>query len=165
MTIYRIKQFIWAITCKFKPIDEEIIKKYLNANEENLFNKLNKSEKHHSIRVCKEALEKYSYNDIDRKKLAKIALLHDVGKISGNLNVIDKSLIVVLDKVTRGKLKKYDFNKKIDIYYNHAKRSVDLLNNINEYDDEFLEAIKKHHYKNIDSNVYLKIVKECDDNN
>lgn len=165
MTIYRVKQFIWDITSRFKPIDEDIIKRYLNKEEENIFNKLSKSEKHHSIRVCKDALHKIDKNNIDENKLAKIALLHDVGKSLGRLNLIDKSIIVILDKITRGKLKKYDYNRKIDTYYNHPKKSVDLLSSINEYDDEFIEAIKKHHYKNIESNIYLKIVRECDDNN
>lgn len=165
MTIYRVKQFIWGITSRFKPIDEDIIKRYLDKEEENIFNKLSNSEKHHSIRVCKDALYKGNKENVDKDKLAKIALLHDVGKTLGKLNLIDKSVIVILDKVTRGKLKKYDYNGKIDIYYNHPEKSVDLLTNINEYDDEFIEAIKKHHYKNIESNIYLKIVRECDDNN
>ncbi|MDS0528126.1 HDIG domain-containing protein [Clostridium sp. SHJSY1] len=165
MAMYRVKQFIWAITSRFKPIDENIIKKYLSQEEENIFNKLSKSEQHHSIRVCKDALHKGNGEYIDMKKLAKIALLHDVGKALGNLNVIDKSVIVILDKITKGSLRKYDFNRKVDTYYNHPKKSADLLNSINEYDDEFIEAIKKHHFRDIGSNIYLKIVKECDDNN
>ncbi|MBD7910842.1 MULTISPECIES: HD domain-containing protein [Clostridium] len=165
MVIYRVKQFMWAIASKFKPIDISVIKKYLNNDEENLFNKLSKSEKHHSIRVCKDALSKSILRDVDKEKLAKIALLHDVGKSLGNLNIIDKSLIVILDKMTKGRLKRYNFSKKIDIYYNHPKKSVELLRNIHKYDDEFIEAIRKHHGKDIGTNVYLKIVKECDDSN
>jgi hypothetical protein len=74
-------------------------------------------------------------------------------------------VIVILDKVTKGSLRRYNSNRKIDTYYNHPKKSVDLLNNINKYDNEFLEAVEKHHYKELGSNLYLKIVKECDDNN
>jgi len=165
MVIYRVKQFMWAITAKFKPIDKKLIDKYLNKKEKNLFYQLRVSDKHHSIRVCNDALDKYNQEDIDENKLAKIALLHDVGKISSRLNIIDKSVIVILDKITKGKLRKYKSNRKIDTYYNHPKKSVDLLNDINKYDNEFLEAIEKHHYKEIGSNVYLKIVKKCDDNN
>lgn len=165
MAIYRVKQFIWAITAKFKPIDKELIDKYLNKEEKKLFNQLTFSERQHCIRVCNDALERYKKEDLDKNKLAKIALLHDVGKVSCSLNIIDKSVIVILNKITRGKLRKYNFNRKIDTYYNHPKRSVDLLNNINKYDNEFLEAIEKHHYKEIGSNLYLKIIKECDDNN
>ncbi|PRR81551.1 HD domain-containing protein [Clostridium vincentii] len=165
MAIYRVKQFMWAITAKFKPIDEEIIDKYLNKDEKKLFKQLSFSDMHHCIRVCNDALTKYKQEDIDIDKLAKIALLHDIGKASASLNIIDKSVIVIVDKITNGKLKKYNFNKKIDTYYNHPKKSVALLNNINRYDSEFLEAIEQHHYKEIGINIYLKIVKECDDNN
>ena len=166
MAIYRVKQFIWAVTARFKPIDYELVRKYLNKNEEKLFNMLSISERHHSIRVCNEALNRYEHinKDIDKDKLAKIALLHDVGKSNTTLNVIDKSILVILDKVTKGSLRKYDRNRKIDIYYNHANKSVRLLKDIDKYDLEFLEAIEKHHHKKINSNIYLKIIKESDDN-
>lgn len=165
--IYRVKQFIWAITSPFIPINEEILNKYLNKEEKNLFNKLGISDKHHSIRVCKDALKLYSNKEnIDKKKLAKIALLHDIGKSEHKLNVIDKSALVILDKVMNGKLIKYSNNKKVDSYYNHPKKSISMLKKSNGiYDGEFLEAIEKHHYKNIGSNIYLKIIKQCDDNN
>lgn len=165
MIIYRIKQFLWAVTSVFRPIDEKIIKRYLNDKEEKIFNKLSISEKQHSIRVCKDALKMYKSENIDNKKLAKIALLHDIGKIDTRLSIIDKSIIVILDKVTKGKLENYKDVKKIDTYYNHAKKSVDLLSKVSKYDYEFLEAIEKHHYKDINSNIYLKIIKECDDKN
>ena len=32
LVMYRIKQFIWAITSKYKPIDKNLINKYLNNN-------------------------------------------------------------------------------------------------------------------------------------
>ena len=166
MAIYRVKQFIWAVTARFKPVDYKLVHKYLNKKEENLFNTLSVSERQHSIRVCNEALNRYEDNklDINKDKLARIALLHDIGKGNKTLNVIDKSILVILDKVTKGKLRNYDSNKKVDIYYNHPKKSVKLLNEIDKYDSEFLEAIEKHHYKRLNSNIYLKIIKESDDN-
>lgn len=165
MVIYRIKQFLWTVTSSFKPIDKSIIYKYLNDEEVKLFFLLRVSEQHHSIRVCKDALMRsYDINYIDKKKLARIALLHDIGKINSNLNVIDKSILVILDKITSGKLKRYEDIKKIDYYYNHPKKSVDLLKHVKKYDDEFLEAIEKHHYNKIESNIYLKIIKEADNN-
>ena len=165
--LYRVKQFIWAITAPFIPINEEILNKYLNKEEKILFDKLCTSDKHHSIRVCKDALNIYSNKtNIDERKLAKIALLHDIGKSEHKLNVIEKSALVVLDGFMNGKFIKYSNNKKVDLYYNHPKKSINMLKKSNGvYDKEFLEAIEKHHYKNIGSNIYLKIIKECDDNN
>lgn len=160
--MYRIKQFIWAITSKYKPIDKNLINKYLNKKEKKLFKKLKISDQHHSIRVCNKALEENKKDKLDENKLAKIALLHDVGKSMGNLNVIDKSILVILDKVTKGNLRKVN-NIKVDLYYNHPKKSVNLLKGINKYDKEFLEAIEKHHYNGINTNRYLSIIRECDD--
>ena len=39
MAIYRVKQFVWAITSKFRPIDKKLINKYLNKEEKKLLTK------------------------------------------------------------------------------------------------------------------------------
>lgn len=167
--VYRIKQFIWHLTSKWKSIDNELINKYLSKEEIEVFNKLNVSEQQHSIRVCNDALNKVNNENIkiNRNKLAKAALLHDIGKIINTLNIIDKSIIVILDKITNGNLKKHTNLKKIDVYYNHPKNGVKILENINKYDNEFLDAISNHHKKDIklEDNIYLKILRECDDKN
>ena len=49
-----------------------------------------------------------------------VALLHDVGKGEFGLNLVEKSVLVLLNNLTKGKIKKYDNIKQIDIYYNHA---------------------------------------------
>lgn len=49
----------------------EILKKYLSISELNLFMKLTKSERQHSIRVCRTAIKYIEDNnivDIDKKK-------------------------------------------------------------------------------------------------
>lgn len=167
--MYRIKQFYWHIISSWQKIDYELINKYLNKNEKELFNKLNDSEKHHCIRVCNDAIDKIESENINinKHKLAKVALLHDVGKINKSLNVIDKSILVLLDKVTNGKIKKYKKIKKIDIYYNHPSKGVKILKDISNYDREFLDVISKHHESNKKNrdNIYLEIIKECDDKN
>lgn len=166
MSIYRLKQFMWAITAPLKKVDQDILNIYLNEEELSLFKKLKVSEQQHCIRVCRDALVESDYrNYIDKNKMAKIALLHDIGKIETRLSVIDKSIIVILDKITKGNLKKYSVLKKIDIYYNHPKKSSNILRNINRYDYELLEAIENHHSKELSDNCYLEIIKKCDNNN
>lgn len=165
---YRVKQFYWSVTSSLKEVDKNLTKKYLNQKEIEVFNRLKNSEQHHSIRVCNDAIDmaKKENININKVKLAKIALLHDVGKIVKPLNVIDKSLLVLLDKFTKGNLRKYTNIKKIDAYYNHPIKSVKILSRIKDYDNEFLEAIKEHHEdENKKNNIYLKIIKVCDDKN
>lgn len=167
--MYRVKQFLWAIMSTFKPIDSELINTYLNDDEKKIFLKLSKNEKHHSIRVCVDALKiAKEYNLlVDNNKLAKAALLHDVGKINSKLNVIEKSIIVLLDKFTKGEIKKYDNIKKIDTYYNHPKIGVKLLQEVKLKDREILNIVREHHEKNLKpgDNILLDIIIESDNKN
>ena len=66
--IYRVKQFLWAITSTFKKIDNKVLEKYLDDKEMNLFKHLKKSEQHHSIRVCKDSLKLCEENNLDKNK-------------------------------------------------------------------------------------------------
>lgn len=164
---YRVKQFLWSISSQFKKIDEVLIKKYLNENEIILFSKLTSSDKHHCIRVCNDAIKMVNDDNIiiDKYKLGKIALLHDIGKGSYSLNPIEKSIFVILNKITNGKLKHFNKNKKVDSYYNHPIKGVELLSVYDIYDNEFLDVVKNHHCEDDSKNIYLKIIKECDDKN
>lgn len=167
MNLYRVKQFIWSITSSFKPIDKAIVNKYLNNKEKELFLKLRHSDQHHCIRVCKDSLQMLEEKNIrlNKNKVAKVALLHDIGKTVTHLNTVQKSVIVILDKITKGKLKKYKNNKYIDIYYNHPSLGLDVLEDYN-YDDEFLDVIKYHHNKHKkNSSDLLKLISVCDDKN
>ena len=38
MSLYRVKQFIWALKAMRENIDVEYVNKYLNTNEKELFN-------------------------------------------------------------------------------------------------------------------------------
>ncbi|MEG0855874.1 MAG: HD domain-containing protein [Terrisporobacter sp.] len=165
---YRIKQFYWAITSNLKEVDRTLVSKYLTEKEEEVFNKLKTSEKHHCIRVCNDAIvmAKKDKRKINEKKLAKIALLHDVGKCNKPINVFEKSILVLLDKFTKGKLKNYTNLSKVDTYYNHPIKSAKILKRVSTYDKEFLEAVANHHESiKSENNEYLEIIKECDNNN
>ncbi|SHK83273.1 HDIG domain-containing protein [Clostridium cavendishii DSM 21758] len=152
-----------------KKIDYEYINRYLNEDEKKLFEKLRRTDKFHSIRVSKDAI-KYAevatkFDNINEDILGKLGLLHDIGKIERPLNSIEKSIIVILNKLTKGKLKKYTNFKIIDSYYNHPIKGVNILGDF-EYDKVFLEAIEKHHNKKInENNKLLNILKLCDDKN
>ncbi len=176
--LYRVKQVIWAINSNFKKIDYNYINKYLDKDEVLLFNKLRHSEKYHCIRVCKDCLKINSVNKLkmDKITLGKVALLHDIGKSDYSLNLIIKSLLVILHKITKGKLKKFSNFKSIDVYYNHGVKGKNILLNEqnkdrmnNKYSKEFLSAIENHHkYMNLNdlnNNILLRILIEADNMN
>lgn len=162
---YRIKQFFWCFSAYIDIYDKEFIEKYLNENECELFYKLPKYEQKHSIRTAKDVHKVLRNNKLDNEMLIKAALLHDIGKIYCKLNPIDKGVLVIMDKITKGHLKKYKDVKKIYVYYNHAEIGYNLLMKYN-YDDELLYLIRNHHnYKITDESKYLSILKLCDSRN
>ena len=57
MSVYRVKQFIWAAKSLLQDVDTTYVNKFLNSDEKKLFNKLKKPDKHHCIRVCKDAID------------------------------------------------------------------------------------------------------------
>lgn len=169
MSFYRIKQFIWGFIALFKEIDYTYVTKFLNENEIKIFNTLKHNDKHHCIRVCKDSIKmRNNLNiDVDMYKLGRAALLHDVGKGKIHLSLLEKSTVVLLDKLTKGKIKKYDNIKQINVYYNHPNIGLGILiKNGFENDKELLDVVRYHHSINIKKeNKMLDIIKICDDKN
>lgn len=169
MALYRIKQFVWGFTSLFKEIDYTYITKFLNDKEVEIFNTLKHNDKHHCIRVCKDSIKMRNDLDIDVDlyKLGRAALLHDIGKGATHLSLFEKSAVVLLDKFSNGKIKKYDNIKQINVYYNHPKIGLDILRDKGfEKDKELLQVVRYHHSKNlIKDNHILNIIKVCDNKN
>lgn len=164
MTLYRVKQFYWSITSRVSAKDEEFIKEYLNAQEICLFQKLPDYEKMHAIKVAKDVEKLYNGEEERKVILMKAALLHDIGKISHRLSPVNKSVIVILDSISSGRIKKYDNIKKINVYYNHADIGYSMLKKFG-YEERFLYLIKNHHNDNIIGDKELDILKKCDSRN
>lgn len=165
----RVKQFYINVTDIMSKEDYNYVEDVLNNNELQLFIKLSKSEQKHSVRIAKkiEIIIDNSLTDSqeiikNRDMLIKAGLLHDIGKIKKRINVIDKSIIVILNKLTKGELKKVKKSKKIQCYYNHSEYSYEILKKI--IDDELLLEIIKNHHNN-SNNEIIKFLKEIDDEN
>lgn len=165
MSIYRIKQFYWSITAKIDSNDIEIINKYLNKKEQDLFSKLSEYEQKHCVNVTRDVIKFCDKNKIDSSDLIRAALLHDIGKIYNKLNPIEKSLVVMIDNVSKGKLKKFKRLQKVDVYYNHAEKGYKLLKSFGDYNERFLYLIKNHHNDYLFGDKELDILKKCDSMN
>ena len=165
----RVKQFYINVTDLMKDEDYDYVKRKLNDEEYKLFNKILKSEQKHSVRIARQIefiIDNNLIDDIDiienKNLLIKAALLHDIGKSEQKVNIIEKSIIVILNKLTKGRLKKIQKSKKIQCYYNHSEYSYNLLKDIIE-DDLILNIVKNHH--NNTDNKYINFFKKIDDNN
>lgn len=190
----RVRQFIMNLTDKMSEDDYKYAQLKLNKEEYECFKSISKSEQKHSIRVAREIEKISSlikkgdnfengyeltngeilsekiisnaknYLLKNEENMIKIGLLHDIGKSRQRINIIDKSIIVILNKLTKGKLAKINL-KKIQCYYNHSEYSYEILKEIYDlYKKEVPNLDEKDKYKNFDkdSNKYrefLEIIK------
>lgn len=169
MFLYRVKQFALSVTSKMTKDDEDFLKQYLNNEEIILFNKLSVDERKHSVRVARSVKDELALNMCTSKEtglqeddIIKASLLHDIGKITVRSNPIEKSIIVILDKITSGKLKNMTDNRKVKSYYNHGIIGYEMLKKYG-YNEEFLELVRDHHIINSHGNKVLEILKYNDD--
>lgn len=163
MNFYRIKQFFWSITAKISIEDINYVQQHLNNNQYELFLKLSEQEQKHSIKVAQDVQEECRKLNIQGEELIKIALLHDIGKIYKTLNVVDKSVMVLADKFTFGKVRKISNLKKVNVYFNHGTIGYEMLKD-SGLSERALYLIKNHHSDIIDDEE-LNILKKCDSNN
>lgn len=168
MRFYRVRQFMWAVMSRVNEEDIKYINNYLDEDERKLFFSLAASEQKHSVRVAHQveklmkALSDKDKSKINRNMMIKAALLHDIGKIEKSVNIIDKSLLVIFNKLSGGRIKRFTNVKKIDVYYNHGKKGYNLLSNLNKYDERFLFLVRNHHDNDIIGDVELEILRRAD---
>lgn len=160
----RVKQFFNYAIAKIDINDKMYIEKHLNDDEIALFNKLSIHEQKHSINVARDVESECKINLVDSKNLVKTALLHDIGKIKVPVSIIDKSIVVILDKITKSRIKELKNVKKIYIHYNHGYEGYKILKGINE-NEQILFMVKNHHNENLNNNLELNILRKCDDRN
>lgn len=165
MSLYRVKQFYWSMTSKLDLMDIELINKFLNTEEKELFNSISTYEQKHSVKVAMDVIKLCEANNIKNDNLIKVALLHDIGKSYKKLNPVEKSLVVMLDNISKGKLKKFKNLKQVDVYYNHADKGYNILKNKGDYDERFLYLIKNHHNTYVIGDKELDMLKICDSKN
>ena len=129
---------------------------------------MKKGEQLHSIKVSKDcvnlAKSKGINSESELKIFSKLGLLHDIGKLYYPLNIMTKSFLVLGKKISKNRISKFQNIKPIYIYYNHGDKAFDYLRE-DDYDKEFVEAIRGHHSIKSSKNILLCILKEADDMN
>ena len=164
MSLYRVKQFYMSIVSKINNEDIDFLKAYLETHELQLFHQLPTYDQKHCINVARDLKSTCNERNLPSKNLIKVALLHDIGKIYSSMNPIDKSIMVIMHKITNGKIESHKKNKNVNMYYNHGDIGYNLLRKYG-YDDRFLFLVKNHHNNNIQEDADLNLLKECDDRN
>jgi putative nucleotidyltransferase with HDIG domain len=149
--IYRAQQFWFGMFSKYTKADHAFAQSYLNIQEMALFNQLPGFEKKHSVVVAKKMLGAAKKNpELDERKLVKLGLLHDIGKIAERNSIITKSILVIIrfffPRFYDGMAEKGKDNPRLRRYYihkHHGAVGAELLAKIGET-SEILSIIKKH---------------------
>ncbi|MDP4091705.1 MAG: HD family phosphohydrolase, partial [Bacillota bacterium] len=75
------------------------------------------------------------------------------------------SVLVILNKITGRRIKRFTNIKKIDVYYNHGEIGFNILTKLNRYDDKFLFMVRNHHDNGIIGDMELDILRKADSMN
>lgn len=146
--IKRIKQFFKNIAYNFKPLDEEYINRYLSESEKKIFLRLKKAEQYHSILIAK-AMEKDALENrqANKNELVRLALFHDIGKTANPMNLIEKSLAVMLKKILKDKLWRLNKWEFVASYLYHGERGEEILRKEKIFDSSpcFYQVVGLHH--------------------
>lgn len=169
---YRAKQFWFAMIAKMTEEDRLFVHQNLNLKEAALFFTLPDYEQKHAVVVAQKMVKLGAgIRNIDHKKLLRLGLLHDVGKVGAKLSIFDKSLLVILHRVipplynylagVGKKEKAFFYFKKFYVHKHHGEVGAEMLNKIGEGQD-MVEEIKKHDYPYSEHDVYLKLLDMAD---
>lgn len=97
--IYRIKQLLFALSAKMSYEDRLFIQQYLDIKEAALFFSLPSFEQKHAVTVAyRMAAESKNFPILDKRKIIRLGLLHDIGKAAIRLSILDKVLLVTIKR-------------------------------------------------------------------
>jgi hypothetical protein len=100
--------------------------------------------------------------NIDDLFLIKAGLLHDIGQANRGLNIITKSIAVVLNRLFPGWTKRLSGIGFINAYFNHPEIALDYL----DMEDEYIKyLILNHHNYNVEADEKLRILQQADSRN
>ena len=171
--LYRFKQFYFGMFSAYTRADEAFARSFLGSSEFALFNQLPGFEKRHAVVVARRMLDLAFYNpELDQRKLVRLGLLHDIGKVAERNSVVTKSMLVIIRFLFPGF---YDWlaNRGKDdprfrrfyIHKHHGAVGAELLAKIG-VSGEFLSIIKKHDPRiepfGPEDPIELKILQEAD---
>jgi len=171
--IYRFKQFCTGMFSRYTKADEAFARQHLNIEEMSLFNQLPSFEKKHSVIVARKMLALARlHTELDQRKLVKLGLLHDIGKVAEKNSLWTKSFLVVVRfflpwlynwLADRGENRR--FWRRFYIHKHHGRVGAELLEKIGET-SEILGIIAKHDPKTTpwapEDPLELKLLQEAD---
>ncbi|MFC1571635.1 HD domain-containing protein [Candidatus Margulisiibacteriota bacterium] len=147
----RIKQFYISMFSQYTKADEAFARSYLNIQEMALFNQLPGFEKRHSVTVARKMMnEVHGKQEFDERKMVRLGLLHDIGKVGERNSILTKSILVIIrffcpwlyDKLA-DEGRDHPVFRRFYIHKHHGAVGAKLLERIG-VSSEILSIIAKH---------------------
>ncbi len=151
----RVKQLLSALTASILPADKIFVEQNLSTEEQYLFWRMNLPDQRHALNVAysAQAMAK-GLQGIDQGMLLKCALLHDVGKVRGDVSTLDKVITVIAHACCKswaenwGRLgrgtKLQNLRHAFYIYFHHGQRGAVFLADIHA-DQQIVDIVRQHH--------------------
>ena len=164
----RVQQFYRAISAKLSGDDHKYISKHLSAKEQKLFFAMDVVDQCHALRVAY-TLERIAIEGkqgIDHEFLIRCALLHDIGRVKGDMSTFGKVFVVLLSYFLPKMADKLELNGNhmLYIYRHHAEIGAKKLQDIGLYKEA--KIVAKHHAPPSDDDPReLKLLRIADDKN
>ncbi len=95
----RVRQFYRAMTADITPADRDFVDKSIPKAAQPLFYAMHPADQYHALHVARTALALADMSNlpVDRSMLLRCALLHDVGRQKGDLDIWGKVFTVLMD--------------------------------------------------------------------
>ncbi len=149
----RIRQVAAALAARVTADDEAFVAAWLTPAERQLFFDMNLPDQYHSLRVAHTARRLAAgRGDVDLALLTRCALLHDVGKVKGDVSTFDKAAAVIADRLAPARARAWgrsgrggkvaNLRHALYVYFHHPERSAALLASD---DKRLLNIISRHH--------------------
>lgn len=168
----RVRQFVRAVTQRMSAQDYDFVRAHLPREALPLFLAMHPADQVHVRNVAKTAMkmgEERGFSQSQQEFLLRCALLHDVGRVKGDLNVMGKVMAVLmthcLPKLAEAWRKKQDsVGHALYVYRHHPAIGAEKLRAIGLAEEA---AVIEHHHEPEragDSEV-LKILRAADEQN
>lgn len=151
----RVKQVVKALTAAITAADREFVSRELLPAEQQLFWSMNKPDQRHALDVAYTALRlAEGRSDINQQLLIQCALLHDVGKVKGDVSTFDKIAAVIAHKAAPHWAKRWakagrgsrvaNLRHAFHTYFHHAERSAEFLQQSGS-NAAVVAIVRRHH--------------------
>lgn len=178
--IQRIRQFIRAMTAKIRPDDRALVGRSLPAAAVPLFYAMHPADQYHALHVARTAMALWAempaaeQAKTDASFLLRCALLHDAGRVRGDMDIWGKVFCVLMAKFApqyaqrkaeQAKKKKSSAaGHALYVYFHHAEIGAAKLRAAGM--PEEAAVIARHHQAMTAGDpLVLKILREADERN